>query len=54
MHESTHQERLSDASLAQQLRGRLKDEDRQNERVMVVTDRMRMQLMQVGLPYMQV
>ena len=54
MHESTHQERLSDASLAQQLRGRLKDEGRQNERVMVVTDRMRMQLMQVGLPYMQV
>ena len=51
MHESTHQERLSDASLAQQLRGRLKDEGRQNERVMVVTDRMRMQLMQVGLPY---
>ena len=37
-----------------QLRGRLKDEGRQNERVMVVTDRMRMQLMQVGLPYMQV
>ena len=54
MHESTHQERLSDASLAQQLRGRLKDEGRQNIRVMVVTDRMRMQLMQVGLPYMQV
>ena len=54
MHETTRQERLSDAARAQQLRGTLKDEGRQSERVIVVTDRMRMQLMQVGLPYMQV
>ena len=51
MHETTRQERLSDAARAQQLRGTLKDEGRQSERVIVVTDRMRMQLMQVGLPY---
>ena len=51
MHETTRQERLSDAARAQQLRGRLRGEGRQNERVIVVTDRMRMQLMQVGLPY---
>ena len=51
MHETTRQERLSDAARAQQLRGRLKDKGRQNERVIVVTDRMRMQLMQAGLPY---
>ena len=53
MHETTRsrQERLSDAAGAQQLRGRLKDESRQNERVIVVNDRMRMQLKQVGLPY---
>ena len=50
-HETTRQERPSDAARAQQLRGRLKDEGRQNERVIVVNDRMRMQLMQVGLPY---
>ena len=52
MRETTRQERLSDAARAQQLRGRLRGEGRQNERVIVVTDRMRMQLMQVGLPYM--
>ena len=51
MHETTRQERLSDAARAQQLRGRLRGEGRQNERVIVVNDRMRMQLMQVGLPY---
>ena len=51
MYETTRQERLSDAARAQQLRGRLKDKGRQNERVIVVTDRMRMQLMQAGLPY---
>ena len=50
MYETTRQERLSDAARAQQLRGRLKDKGRQNERVIVVTDRMRM-LMQLGLPY---
>ena len=51
MHETTRQERLSDAARAQQLRGRLKDEGRQNERVIVVNGRMRVQLMQAGLPY---
>ena len=51
MHKTTRQERLSDASRAQQLRGKLKDEGRQDGRVIVVTDRMRMQLMQAGLPY---
>ena len=51
MHRTTRQERLSDVSRAQQLRGKLKDEGRQTGRVIVVTDRMRMQLMQLGLPY---
>ena len=51
MYATTRQERLSDAARAQQLRGRLRGEGRQNERVIVVTDRMRMQLMQLGLPY---
>ena len=51
MHRTTRQERLSDVSRAQQLRGKLKDEGRQTGRVIVVTDRMRMQLMQAGLPY---
>ena len=48
---STRQERVSDAARARQLRGRLKDEGRQNEGVIVINDRMRMQLMQAGLPY---
>ena len=51
MYARTHQERLSDAARAKQLRGRLESEGRQNERVIVVTDRMRKQLMEAGLPY---
>ena len=51
MYARTRQERVSDAARAKQLRGRLKSEGRQNERVIVVTDRMRMQLKQAGLPY---
>ena len=51
MYARTHQERLSDAARANQLRGMLKIEGRQNERVIVVTDRMRKQLMEAGLPY---
>ena len=51
MYATTRQERLSDAARAQQLLGRLKDEGRQNERVIVITDRMRKQLMEAGLPY---
>ena len=51
MYARTRQERLSDAARAKQLRGRLKNEGRQNERVIVVTDRMRKQLMEAGLPY---
>tara|TARA_B100000780_G_scaffold171313_1_gene119915 strand:- start:77 stop:358 length:282 start_codon:yes stop_codon:yes gene_type:complete len=51
MRETTRQERLSDAARAQQLRVRLKSEGRQNDGVIVVTDRMRMHLMKVGLPY---
>jgi len=51
MRETTRQERLADAARAQQLRVRLKDKGRQNDRVIVVTDRMRMELMKLGLPY---
>ena len=51
MYARTRQERVSDAARAKQLRGRLKSEGRQNERVIVVTDRMRKQLMEAGLPY---
>ena len=51
MYARTRQERRTDAARAKQLRGRLKSEGRQNERVIVVTDRMRMQLKQAGLPY---
>ncbi len=48
---STRQERVSDAARARQLRGRLKDEGQHDARVIVVTDRMRVQLRQAGLPY---
>ena len=51
MYARTRQERVSDAARAKQLRGRLKSEGRHDERVIVVTDRMRKQLMEAGLPY---
>ena len=51
MYKTTRQERLSDAARAKQLRGRLKDEGQHNARVIVVTERMRMQLKEAGLPY---
>ena len=51
MYARTRQERVSDAARAKQLRGRLKSEGQHDARVIVVTDRMRKQLMEVGLPY---
>ena len=51
MYATNRQERLSDAARAKQLRGRLKDEGQHDARVIVVTDRMRVQLRQAGLPY---
>ena len=51
MNKTTRQERASDVVRAQQLRGRLKDEGQHNARVIVVTERMRMQLKKAGLPY---
>ena len=44
MHETTRQERFADAARAQQLRDRLKREGQQKARVILVTDRMRIQL----------
>ena len=51
MNKTTRQERASDVVRAQQLRDRLKDDGQHNARVIVVTERMRMQLKKAGLPY---
>ena len=51
MYATTRQERASDVARAKQLRGRLKDEGQHNARVIVVTERMRMQLKEAGLPH---